>query len=76
VALVGQANTGAGPDRRRSQAEMLAAYDELARLIPLDVSGEQAPAMLRGFPVPLTSGAKTKYSNSGEAKTRPGRKAR
>jgi hypothetical protein len=55
---------------------MLAAYDELARLIPLDVSGEQAPAMLRGFPVPLTSGAKTKYSNSGEAKTRPGRKAR
>lgn len=55
----------AGPDRRRTASEPLAANDELVRLMLLEVSGERAPAMLRGFPVPLPSGPKTKYSNSG-----------
>jgi hypothetical protein len=76
VALVREANTAAGPDRRRSQAEMLATSDELTRLMLLEASGEQAPVMLCGLPVYLTSGPKTKHSNSGEAKTRPSRKAR
>jgi hypothetical protein len=74
--LVGEANTGAGPDRRRTPAELLAANDELARLMLLEVSGERAPAMLRGFPVSLTSGPKTKHSNSGDAETPAGQKAR
>jgi hypothetical protein len=51
-----------GPDRRRTPAELLAANDELARLMLLEVSGERALAMFRGFPVALTSGPKTKYS--------------
>jgi len=41
----------------------------------LEVSGERAPAMRRGFPVPLTSGPKTKYSNSG-AETPAGQKGK
>jgi hypothetical protein len=45
--LVGEANTGAGPDRRRTPAERLAPNDELARLMLLEVSGERSPAMLR-----------------------------
>jgi hypothetical protein len=65
-----------GLDGRRTSAELLVANAELTRLMLLQVSGEQAPATLRGFPVPSTSGPKTKHSNSGEAKTRPGRKAR
>lgn len=54
-----------GPDRRRTPAELLAANDELARLMLLEVSGEPPPAMLRGVSRSLTSGAKTKYSNWG-----------
>jgi hypothetical protein len=41
-----------GPDRRHTPAELLAANDELARLMLLEVSGERAPAMLRGLPSP------------------------
>jgi hypothetical protein len=73
--LVGKRTLVAGPDRRRTLPEPLAANDELARLMPLEVSGERAPAVLRGFPVPLTSGPKTKYSNSG-AETPPGQKGK
>lgn len=65
----------AGPDRRRTASEPLAANDELVRLMLLEVSGERAPAMLRGFPVPLPSGPKTKYSNSG-AETPAGQKGK
>ncbi|HWJ53195.1 MAG TPA: hypothetical protein VNT24_07450, partial [Propionibacteriaceae bacterium] len=54
----------------------MAANDELARLMLLEVSGERAPAVLRGFPVPLPSGPKTKYSNSGGAETPAGQKGK
>jgi hypothetical protein len=63
--LVGRRTPVPGPDRRRTPAELLAANDELARLMLLEVSGEPPPAMLRGFSRSLTSGAKTKYSNWG-----------
>jgi hypothetical protein len=52
--------------------ELLAANDELAPLMLLEVSGERAPAVLRGFPSPLT---KTKNSNSG-AETPPVQKGK
>jgi hypothetical protein len=63
-------------DRRRIPAELLAANDELARLMLLEVSGKRAPAMLRGFPVPLTSGPKTKHSNPEDIEAPAGQKAR
>jgi hypothetical protein len=59
---------------RRTPAEFFAANDELTRLMLLELSGERAPAMPRGFPVPLTSGPKTKHSNSGTPRPHPGRK--
>ena len=35
---------------RRTPAELLVETDELARLMLLEVNGQAAPAMLRGFP--------------------------
>ena len=62
------ANTGAGHDRRRTAAELLAANDEPARLMLLEVSGEPAPAMLRGFPSPWGA-------NRSRTRGRPNRRA-